>query len=281
MIFKDQDINTFLGVFCMRAIFYRHGGDLIREDAMDSLQNVAVEFPAHIQPSGNTLVYVEHDISSFHGPPSTSLAAGPSGYYNRTGKRILDILISALLLMTFAPLIVFLLLMASRDGGPAIFSHRRIGQNGQPFNCHKIRSMVVDAEQRLADILRRDSRAAAEWAATHKLTDDPRTTRFGRLIRKTSLDELPQLWNVLLGDMSLVGPRPIVQEEVARYGAAIGHYARVRPGITGLWQVSGRNDLSYDERVALDVDYTQSISLARDLRILAMTAWSVLCRTGR
>lgn len=141
--------------------------------------------------------------------------------------------------------------------------------------------MVIDAEQRLAAILRQDPAAAEEWRETHKLTHDPRVTWFGRFIRKTSLDELPQLWNVIRGEMSLVGPRPIVTEEIGRYGAAFDSYARVRPGITGLWQVSGRNDTTYDERVAMDVDYARSVSFLQDLRILLLTARSVVLRTGK
>ncbi len=264
----------------MKAVIYRDGGDVFSENGMDGLQNTAAALSLSLSTPGNDTIRSELDFSSFH-RPFPHLPATFTGYYGRGGKRLLDILIAGLLLVLFSPLIGLLMLVVSHDGGPALFRHRRIGRDGRPFGCLKIRSMVVNAEQRLADILRSDPDAAQEWAETHKLTHDPRTTALGRFLRKTSLDELPQLWNVIQGDMSLVGPRPIVQDEVSRYGAAFGHYTSVRPGITGLWQVSGRNDLSYAERVALDVDYTRSQTLARDLRILVMTAWSVLNRTGR
>lgn len=213
--------------------------------------------------------------------PGMNASTDRGDFYRSVGKRAFDIALAVPLFLLFAPVIGVLFLIASRDGGRPWFSHQRTGRNGESFGCLKVRSMVVDAEARLAEVLERDPEAAAEWKESQKLTDDPRITRFGQFIRKTSLDELPQLLNVIRGDMSIVGPRPIVRDEVPRYGAAIRYYAQMRPGITGPWQVSGRNDLSYEERVALDVDYARKASLATDLRILAMTVISLLKRTGK
>ena len=149
------------------------------------------------------------------------------------------------------------------------------------FRCWKIRTMVPDADQRLAKLLETDPIAAAEWARDHKLEDDPRVTRLGQFLRKTSLDELPQLWNVLKGDMSFVGPRPIVIEEMSRYGMYQAAYLAMKPGVTGMWQVSGRNDVTYDERVQMDVSYFDRISFLLDVRLIAKTASAVFHRTGK
>jgi lipopolysaccharide/colanic/teichoic acid biosynthesis glycosyltransferase len=141
--------------------------------------------------------------------------------------------------------------------------------------------MVPDAAERLTAHLAANPEAAAEWEANHKLVDDPRITPLGEFLRRTSLDELPQLWNVLTGEMSFVGPRPVTEEELEKYGAARGAYCRMRPGITGLWQVSGRNEVTYGERVQLDLDYLASISLLRDLKIILRTGLVVVFPTGR
>jgi lipopolysaccharide/colanic/teichoic acid biosynthesis glycosyltransferase len=172
------------------------------------------------------------------------------------------------------------LVVYAQDGGPVLFAHRRIGLNGRTFYCLKFRSMAVDAEARLAALLASDPVARAEWEQSHKLRNDPRVTRVGAFLRKTSLDELPQLLNVLRGDMSLVGPRPIVEAEVARYGRHFRAYCAVKPGITGLWQVSGRNDTSYRKRVALDCVYARRRSLGLDAYIIVATLPAVLTRRG-
>ena len=166
-------------------------------------------------------------------------------------KRTFDLVAASLLLLALAPLLLSVAWLVSRDGGPATFGHTRIGRHGKPFRCLKFRSMVIDAQARLADLLARDPDARAEWERDFKLKNDPRVTALGAFIRKTSLDELPQLINVLRGDMSLVGPRPVVADEVERYGDDKVFYLMARPGITGLWQISGRNDIDYDSRVAL------------------------------
>lgn len=201
-------------------------------------------------------------------------------FYRRIGKRMFDITFAILLLPLLVPTIFLLWASVRRDGGSGFFGHQRIGLNGQPFKCWKIRSMVVGAEQILASYLEANPEAAEQWRRDHKLRNDPRVTRWGKFLRKSSLDELPQIWNVLRGDMSFVGPRPIVVEELERYGAQISSYTALRPGITGLWQVSGRNDTTYDERVQMDVTYYDTASLSMDIRIILQTGSSVLNRTG-
>jgi exopolysaccharide production protein ExoY len=166
------------------------------------------------------------------------------------------------------------------DGGPVFFRHRRIGFGGRPFDCLKFRTMKVDAEARLKNWLRDNPAAAAEWKATQKLKHDPRLTPIGQSLRRSSIDELPQLFNVLRGDMSLVGPRPVVVEELPRYGREITHYYAARPGLTGAWQVSGRNDVSYAERVWLDTEYCMSWSLTNDLLIMLKTVPALFSGRG-
>ncbi len=196
-------------------------------------------------------------------------------------KRAIDIVGAAVLLIIFAPVMLIIALLVARDGGPVLYSHTRVGRDGVPFRCLKFRSMLVDADARLAALLERDPLARAEWERSRKLRNDPRVTPIGRFLRATSLDELPQLFNVLVGDMSLVGPRPVQQSELAQfYGAAAAHYRAVRPGLTGPWQISGRSDTSYAERVALDVAYVERFSLLADLSILLRTPLAVLARKG-
>jgi len=202
------------------------------------------------------------------------------GLYRTRGKRALDLLGVVLLLPLVLPLAGLLIALTWLDGGRPIYSQPRIGRHGQAFRCHKIRTMRPDADARLADILAGDPGLAAQWAATQKLTEDPRVTRLGGLLRRSSLDELPQLWNVLRGDMSLVGPRPVLAGELPRYGKAARDYTSVRPGISGLWQVTGRNATSYADRVALDTAYIRAQSLALDLHILLRTFAAVARRTG-
>ena len=189
--------------------------------------------------------------------------------------------IAALALLFFLPLMVIVALAVwVHDRGPILFAHRRIGRGGRYFPCLKFRSMATDAQQRLEDLLARDPAAREEWERDHKLKDDPRVTKLGAFLRKTSLDELPQLINVLRGEMDLVGPRPIVDAEIPKYGRRFKEYCTVKPGITGLWQVSGRNDISYRTRVAMDCVYARSKSPALDLWVLASTVPAVLLRKG-
>jgi len=191
-------------------------------------------------------------------------------------KRIVDVAGSILLGLVFSPLIVAIALLLRREGGPIIYRHRRVGRDGRMFECLKFRSMVPNAERVLRELLENNPDMKAEWVRDHKLRCDPRVTPLGRFLRRTSLDELPQLWNVLRGEMSLVGPRPIVREEVMRYGRYLPVYISAKPGITGLWQVTGRNNTDYRRRVALDVYYIRKRSLLLDLYILLKTPYVVL-----
>ncbi len=193
----------------------------------------------------------------------------------------LNLLVATAALLFLLPVMLAIgVAVFAQDGGPVLFAHRRIGRDGRAFHCLKFRSMAVDAEQRLATLLATDPDARAEWEADHKLRRDPRVTQLGAFLRKTSLDELPQLLNVLRGDMSMVGPRPIVEAEVAKYGHRFQTYCAVKPGITGLWQVSGRNDVSYRTRVALDCVYARRRNVGLDAYIIAVTVPAVLLRRG-
>ena len=195
-------------------------------------------------------------------------------------KVALDVLGAGLLVLLLAPAIALIAVLIKRDGGPVFFAHTRLGYDGRKFGCLKFRTMVMNADAVLREHLAQHPRAAAEWAATQKLRRDPRITGIGALLRKTSLDELPQLINVLRLDMSLVGPRPIVEREAVRYGEEIAFYSCVRPGLTGLWQVSGRNDTSYGRKVQLDAYYVKNWSFWGDLVILAKTIPAVVLRRG-
>ena len=195
-------------------------------------------------------------------------------------KRSVDLVLGILLVVVLSPVLGVLALLVRRDGGQAVFSHERIGEGGRRFKCLKFRTMVCDAEQRLQSLLDSDPDAALSWERDHKLKDDPRITSIGRFLRKTSLDELPQLLNVLRGEMSLVGPRPIVADEIIRYGVAYDYYRQARPGMTGLWQISGRNDVSYAERVRLDVWYARNWSPWLDIVLLFKTFPIVFRRDG-
>lgn len=187
----------------------------------------------------------------------------------------MDIAFALIGLLLTWPLFLFIALgVSTQDGGAAIFRQQRIGRDGRMFDCLKFRSMTVGAEQALP------SASDPEWQAMRKLTHDPRVTSLGRLLRRSSLDELPQLINVLRGEMSLVGPRPIVIDEAARYGRRLADYCAVRPGLTGLWQVSGRNAVPYRRRVAMDVWLVRNRSIGVYLAILARTVPAVLSRRG-
>ena len=196
-------------------------------------------------------------------------------------KRGVDLFLAAALLAFLAPLLALLFIAVRLDGGPALFGHLRVGLDGRSFRCVKFRSMRPDADAALLALLSTDPAARAEWEANRKLRNDPRVTALGRFLRISSLDELPQLWNVLRGDMSLVGPRPVTQHElVQHYGPAAAWYTQVRPGLTGPWQVSGRSMTSYPERVAMDVDYVRNRSFRRDVALLTLTVGAVLRGRG-
>lgn len=192
----------------------------------------------------------------------------------------LNRLAALLLLLVLSPLFVLIAVAIWVSDGAPVFAHWRVGQRGRVFRCLKFRTMYRDAEQRLASILEHDANARAQWRRDQKLEPDPRITPVGRVLRATSLDELPQLLNVLRGEMVLVGPRPVTVPELARYGASRWHYFSVHPGLTGLWQVSGRSNTTYDERVALDRHYVEQRSLSMDVSILLRTVLIVLRREG-
>jgi Undecaprenyl-phosphate galactose phosphotransferase WbaP len=195
-------------------------------------------------------------------------------------KRAVDFFGSTLLIIAFSPVFAAISLMVRRSGKNVIFKQYRVGRNGELFACYKFRTMVPNAEQLLAQVLEENPALKQEWAATQKLRKDPRVTRIGAFLRKTSLDELPQLFNVWKGQMSLVGPRPVVQNEMIRYGRAARWYLCSRPGMTGLWQVSGRNDVDYRRRVALDTYYVQNRNFALDMSILLRTIRVVINKDG-
>ena len=195
--------------------------------------------------------------------------------------RALDLIVAAAALILLSPALVLIAaVVALERQGPILFRHTRIGKNGRLFTVYKFRSMRGDSDRILADHLRKNARAAAEWAQAHKLKNDPRVTALGEFLRKSSLDELPQLINVLRGDMSIVGPRPIVAAEIPRYGRMFKCYCSVRPGITGIWQVSGRSDISYRRRVAMDAIYSRRKSVLLDIRLMTATIPAVLTRRG-
>jgi Undecaprenyl-phosphate galactose phosphotransferase WbaP len=198
----------------------------------------------------------------------------------RFAKRAFDISISLLALALLAIPMLIIAAIVSLDGSSPIFGHSRIGMNGRKFKCLKLRSMHVDGDAILKQVLETSDEARAEWTQSQKLKNDPRVTRIGNFIRKTSIDELPQLINVLKGDMSLIGPRPVTEKELDQYGEARSQYMAVRPGVTGLWQVSGRSDLSYERRVELDSWYVENWSPWHDIAILAKTFPVVLGRSG-
>jgi len=174
--------------------------------------------------------------------------------------------------IAISPIFLLLTVLMAFENGPIFFGHYRVGRNGRMFRCLKFRTMVPDAERVLQELLARDPEARAEWNRDQKLLKDPRITKIGHFLRKTSLDELPQLVNVIVGDMALVGPRPVTAQELHRYGRARIHYLSVLPGITGLWQVSGRNNTSYEERVELDKHYVENSGVWFDMKILMRTA---------
>lgn len=183
----------------------------------------------------------------------------------------IDKIVALVMLAALGPLILVVAWVIRLDGGPATFAHYRVGRGGRLFRCIKFRTMRQDAERVLRQVLEHDSVLCAEWQRSHKLADDPRVTAFGRWLRRSSIDELPQLINVLRGEMALVGPRPITVDELRRYGATRWHYLSVQPGITGLWQVSGRNATAYERRIELDELYIKNRSAWLDCKILAKT----------
>ena len=199
---------------------------------------------------------------------------------SRLLKQIFDLVAALGLLVLLALPFAYMAWLIRRDGGPAIFAHKRVGQSGREFACFKFRTMRMDAEEQLRLLLASDPAVREEWEREFKLRNDPRITSIGQFLRQTSLDELPQLFNVIRGEMSLVGPRPVIQAELACYGEDVDYFLLVRPGMTGLWQVSGRNDVDYDTRVYLDTWYVKNWSMWYDVAILFKTIKVVFQRKG-
>ncbi|MBT8154505.1 sugar transferase [Epibacterium ulvae] len=213
--------------------------------------------------------------------PHTSESAQipPAKFYLRIGKRLLDLTLVLIAAPIVVPLILTLALVVARDGGKPFYRQTRVGRGGRAFTMWKVRSMVHQADEKLAAYLEKNPKARAEWDEKQKLSQDPRITRFGRMLRKSSLDELPQFWNVFRGDMSLVGPRPMMPDQQVHYPGTA--YYDMRPGITGSWQVSARNEASFSDRAWFDNAYALSISLRQDVRLLAATVRVVVQATGR
>lgn len=199
---------------------------------------------------------------------------------SRVIKRLFDIFGSLAIIALLSPALIYISRKVKKDGGPAIYGHERIGKDGRPFKCLKFRSMVINSKEVLAELLEKDPAAKEEWDATFKLKNDPRITKIGGFLRRTSLDELPQLFNVLKGEMSLVGPRPIITAELERYNDEVDYYLLSKPGMTGLWQVSGRSDVDYETRVYLDAWYVKNWSMWNDIAILFKTIGVVLKKDG-
>lgn len=199
---------------------------------------------------------------------------------SRLIKRTFDVFASIGIIIMLSPLLIYIAQKVKKDGGPAIYGHERVGKSGKKFKCLKFRSMVINSKEVLETVLSNDPDAKKEWDATFKLKNDPRITTIGHFLRRTSLDELPQLFNVLRGEMSLVGPRPIITDELERYNEEVDYYLLSKPGMTGLWQVSGRSDVDYDTRVYLDTWYVKNWSMWNDIAILFKTISVVLKKDG-
>jgi len=254
---------------------------------------LASEFGVSIAySSGNNIVsniwgrkVLNMEISPKTITPETHMLASPSlardeQSLQRAAKIGLDLVLSICIIFLLLPLLLVVAFIVSLDGGPVLYRHKRIGRHGREFKCLKFRTMVTEADQVLANLLMSDPSATLEWANTRKLRCDPRITSVGRFLRQTSLDELPQIFNVLRLEMSLVGPRPIVEQELDRYGPHVQSYYHSRPGITGLWQVSGRSNTTYGRRVELDTWYVRHWTLWLDIKILIKTVPAVLFQDG-
>lgn len=200
------------------------------------------------------------------------------GVYRHGGKRLLDVVLVLMAAPFVVPLVLILAALVSRDGGSAFYTQDRVGKGGRTFRMWKLRSMVMDADERMSDYLSRNDEARREWDATQKLRNDPRITPLGHFLRKSSLDELPQLWNVLIGDMSLVGPRPMMTCQKVLYPCTC--YYELRPGITGYWQTSGRNQTTFAARAGYDAAYERELGLRKDVAILLRTVSVVVKGTG-
>ena len=249
----------------------------IRKLAANKLRNISV------MPSLRGIPLHGADISHFfsHEVLMLRVRNNLARRSARIVKRSFDVIVSTLLLLILSPVMLYIARKVSRDGGAPTYGHERVGQHGEKFKCLKFRSMFSNSQEVLQELLENDPEARAEWEKDFKLKNDPRITPIGHFIRKTSLDELPQLWCVLKGEMSLVGPRPVVQQELEQYyGENADYYLMAKPGMTGLWQVSGRNDVDYDTRIYLDGWYVKNWSMWYDIAMLFKTVGVVLRSDG-
>lgn len=251
----------------------------VRIDGLNRFNNVGVGVFGNDRASDDRASLTAVAAPDVHAAESThfpSLIGNDALPIGGKQKRILDAAVAAVALVLLAP---FLLILAAAVklsmGGPVLYRHRRIGFNGVPFDCLKFRTMIAHSEVTFKNYLEGNPAAAEQWRKQRKLAKDPRVTRLGHLLRKSSLDELPQLYNVLRGEMSLVGPRPVVSQELELYGNLLNDYIRARPGVTGLWQVSGRSLLSFDQRIALDSTYVREWTLSKDVVIMMQTVPAV------
>ena len=258
-----------------------HGSNEMREQVLRQLAHCHAE-DVSVIPAMRGVPLYGTDISYFfsHEVAMLKLRNNLRYWPARLLKRVFDLAAALVLLVLGVLPLLYIAVRIRQDGGPAIFTHQRVGQSGRMFPCFKFRTMHVDAERQLRELLACDPAARAEWEREFKLRKDPRITRIGQFLRRTSLDELPQLLNVIRGEMSLVGPRPIIEAELVRYGDDVEYFLMVHPGMTGLWQVSGRNDVDYDTRVYLDTWYVKNWSLWYDIAILFKTVRVVFARKG-
>ncbi len=244
----------------------------------DDMRSEAPRFPTKPRVFAVWLPAPANLDRPFRAPPAMQPKA-LSRIYARFGKRVLDVVLVLLSLPITLPVIALCALALWIESGPPFYRQDRVGQGGRRFRIVKLRTMVRDADARLAEYLATDPAVREEWNRTQKLRNDPRITRVGNILRVTSLDELPQIWNVLRGEMSLVGPRPMMPEQAGLYGDDTA-YTSVRPGITGLWQVSARNSREFSYRSKVDAAYCRSLTLGRDIVLMIRTVGVVLRRTG-
>lgn len=272
-ISKNQDIKVFIALQKSQS---KNQEEWLRLLAKRNVKNIS------IVPDLRGIPLMGMDVSHFfsHEIMMLRVKNNLARRSSKIIKRVFDILVSAILLLLLTPFLAVIYFKVTKDGGTATYGHERVGRDGKVFKCWKFRSMVMNSQEVLEELLKNDPKAKLEWDLEFKLKDDPRVTPIGAFLRKSSLDELPQLWNVLKGEMSLVGPRPIINEELARYEADVAYYLIAKPGMSGLWQVSGRSDTDYPTRVYLDSWYVKNWSLWNDLVILFKTVGVVLKKEG-
>ena len=281
-VLSNEEVKAWAKVPGVQVVIaLEHGQNAAREKWLRRLARWKVE-DISVIPAMRGVPLYGTDISYFfsHEVAMLKLRNNLRYWPARILKRLFDLFAALALLAVGWPLLAYIAWRIREDGGPAIYAHKRVGQSGKVFACYKFRSMRVDAEEQLRDLLASDPALRVEWEKEFKLKDDPRVTAIGQFLRRTSLDELPQLFNVIKGEMSLVGPRPVVRKELERYGDDVDYFLMVRPGMTGLWQVSGRNDTNYETRVYLDTWYVKNWSLWYDIAILFKTIRVVLNREG-